>query len=59
MQQQGLLPEEQIGVAPDIYTKNAQMAHELKNLRREMNKYKEATLWVGIVGKLKSLGNQA
>ncbi|KAI0233259.1 Sperm-associated antigen 16 protein [Lamellibrachia satsuma] len=44
MQQRGLLPEEQVGIVPDIYTKNYQMAHELKNIRREMNKYKEAAL---------------
>ncbi len=44
MQQRGLLPAEEAGVVPDIYTKNYQMTHALKNLRREMNKYKEAAL---------------
>ena len=44
MQQRGLLPAEEVGVVPDIYTKNYQMTHDLKNLRREMNKYKEAAL---------------
>ena len=42
--QKGELKEEDVGIVPDIYVRNQQLDQELKYIRSEMDKYKEAAL---------------
>ena len=42
--QKGELKEEDVGIVPDIYVRNQQLDQELKYIRSEMEKYKEAAL---------------
>lgn len=44
LQQRGLLHEEDIGVVPDIYSRNQDLDHEVKFLKHEVAKYKEAAM---------------
>ncbi|XP_064643835.1 sperm-associated antigen 16 protein-like [Lineus longissimus] len=44
LQQKGLLNEEDIGVVPDIYARNQSLDEELKHLKLERDRYKEAAL---------------
>ncbi|KAJ8307540.1 hypothetical protein KUTeg_015624 [Tegillarca granosa] len=40
----GLLCEEDIGVVPDIYTRNQDLDNEIKFLKREVEKYRDAAI---------------
>ena len=42
MQQKGLLKDEELGVVPDVYSKNQILAEEIKRLRIESDKFKQA-----------------
>ena len=42
MQEKGLLNEEDTRIVPDIYTRNQQIDNEVKSLRREVKKLKDA-----------------
>lgn len=44
LQQRGLLHEEDIGVVPDIYSRNQDLDGEVKFLKLEVAKYKEAAM---------------
>lgn len=44
LQQRGLLHEEDIGVVPDIYSRNQDLDGEVKFLKLEVTKYKEAAM---------------
>ncbi|XP_060604185.1 LOW QUALITY PROTEIN: sperm-associated antigen 16 protein-like [Ruditapes philippinarum] len=44
LQQRGFLNEEDIGVVPDIYTRNQNLDSEIKFLKGEVEKYKDAAL---------------
>ncbi|XP_061182742.1 sperm-associated antigen 16 protein-like isoform X1 [Saccostrea echinata] len=44
LQQRGLLHEEDIGVVPDIYSRNQDLDNDVKFLKQEVNKYKEAAM---------------
>jgi len=44
LQQRGYLNEEDIGVVPDIYTRNQDLDGEIKFLKGEVYKFKEAAL---------------
>ena len=46
MQEKGLLNEEDTHVFPDIYARNQHLDDEVKNLRREVNKLRDAALYV-------------
>lgn len=44
LQQRGFLNEEDVGVVPDIYTRNQTLDSEIKFLKGEVEKFKEAAL---------------
>lgn len=44
LQQRGFLHEEDVGVVPDIYTRNQNLDSEIKFLKAEVEKYKDAAL---------------
>lgn len=44
LQQRGLLHEEDIGVVPDIYSRNQDLDGEVKFLKLEVAKFKEAAM---------------
>ena len=44
LQQRGLLHEEDIGVVPDIYSRNSDLDSEVKFLKQEVNKFRNAAL---------------
>ncbi|KAL3836745.1 hypothetical protein ACJMK2_022162 [Sinanodonta woodiana] len=44
LQQRGLLHEEDIGVVPDIYMRNQNLDNEIKFLKRDVEKYKDAAM---------------
>ena len=44
LQQRGVLNEEDVGVVPDIYVRNQKLDSEVKYLRKEVNKYRDAAL---------------
>ncbi|KAL8588698.1 hypothetical protein ACOMHN_046470 [Nucella lapillus] len=44
LQQRGLLHEEDIGVVPDIYSRNSDLDSEVKFLKTEVNKFRNAAL---------------
>lgn len=44
LQQRGILKEEDVGVVPDVYTRNQLLDQEVKYLQRELNKYKDAAM---------------
>ena len=44
LQQRGLLNEEDVGVVPDVYVRNQQLDQEVKHLRVEVEKYREAAM---------------
>ncbi|KAH3703206.1 sperm-associated antigen 16 protein-like [Dreissena polymorpha] len=44
LQQRGFLHEEDVGIVPDIYTRNQNLDSEIKFLKGEVEKYKDAAL---------------
>lgn len=44
LQQRGFLNEEDVGIVPDIYTRNQNLDSEIKFLKGEVEKYKDAAL---------------
>ena len=44
LQQRGLLHEEDSGVVPDIYSRNSDLDSEVKFLKQEVNKFRNAAL---------------
>lgn len=38
--------EEDIGIVPDIYSRNSDLDSEVKFLKQEVTKYMNAALWV-------------
>ncbi|KAK3106404.1 hypothetical protein FSP39_019312 [Pinctada imbricata] len=44
LQQRGLLHEEDVGVVPDIYSRNQDLDHEVKFFKQEVGKYKDAAM---------------
>ena len=44
LQQRGLLHDEDIGVVPDIYSRNSDLDSEVKFLKTEVNKFRNAAL---------------
>ncbi|OWF39576.1 sperm-associated antigen 16 protein-like isoform X1 [Mizuhopecten yessoensis] len=44
LQQRGLLHEEDVGVVPDIYLRNQDLDNEVKFLKQEVTKYREAAM---------------
>ena len=46
LQQRGLLNEEDVKTVPDIYTRNQQLDSQVKLLRSEVEKFKNAAKYV-------------
>jgi cell division protein FtsB len=46
LQQKGLLHAEDIGVVPDMYARNQELDNEVKFLKREVEKYRDAAMYV-------------
>ena len=44
LQQRGFLHDEDVGVVPDIYTRNQNLDGEIKVLKTEVEKYRDAAL---------------
>ena len=44
LQQKGLLHEEDVGIVPDIYTRNQDLDTEVKFLKKEVEKFRSAAL---------------
>ncbi len=48
LQQKGQLNEEDVGVVADVYVRNQQLDQEVKHLRVEVEKYREAAMSVPV-----------